>query len=173
MDIVVITFLSGIAVYLVWHITRKEKGTSGMIKIHDAIREGAIAFLRRQYKTIPIFIIAITAVLGIVFGLLTAISFATGAVLSALAGYLGMLLAGLGLLSVGLLYHASEGQPSRIVAIIFGASLTALFGGIGGGVYAKAADMGADLVGKLEMRIPEDDPYNPTTDRRPSRRQCR
>jgi len=200
MDIVVITSLSGIVailftVYLVWNITGKEKGTSGMIKIHDAIKEGAKAFLRRQYKTISIFIIAITAVLGIVFGLLTAISFATGAVLSALASYLGMaiaihsnirtaqsarkglnealttayyggaaigmLLTGLGLLSVGLLYHASEGQPSRIVAIVFGASLTALFGRIGGGVYAKAADIGADLVGKLEISIPEDDPCNP------------
>ncbi len=200
MSVVIVTSILGIvailfSICLVWNVVRKEKGTSEMIKIHDAIKEGAIAFLKRQYKTIFVFITAITAVVDVIFGLLAAVSFATGAVLSALASYLGMLIAihsnirtaqsarkglnealttayyggtaigilltGLGLLSVGLLYQAGDGQPSQIVAIIFGASLTALFGRIGGGVYAKAADMGADLVGKLEIHVPEDDPYNP------------
>jgi len=197
MIIAPITGLTAIlfAVYLVWSIKHKEKSTLEMIKIHEAIKEGAKAFLQRQYKTISIFIILITLILGLAFGFLAAISFAIGAILSAVASYLGMviavysnirtaqsarrgikealttayfagtatgmLLTGLGLFSVGILYFVSEGQPAKIVGIIFGASLVALFGRVGGGIYAKAADMGADLVGKLEAHIPEDDEHNP------------
>ena len=195
-------------------VLRRETGNDKMREIAQAIREGARAFLRRQYKTIAM----IAAVLAVIFavalglqggwdlGLKTAGAFALGASFSALSGYIGMQIAirsnvrsaagslksfndalvialrggavsGLAIVSmslagVALLYYGYGGasaatgeiQDQVVLSIVgfgFGASLVALFAQLGGGIYTKAADVGADLVGKVEAGIPEDDPRNP------------
>ncbi len=187
-----------------------ETGTPAMRVISDAIREGAEAFLRRQYTTIG----AIALVLAVVvfagyslsprtqpFAGKTVLSFLVGAVCSALAGYTGMyvsiranirtasaarqslnralqtalrggavtglVVVALSLLGIGALFLLFGGLsnpravPYQLVGFGFGASLVALFAQLGGGIYTKAADVGADLVGKVEAGIPEDDPRNP------------
>ncbi|HWW23456.1 MAG TPA: sodium-translocating pyrophosphatase [Edaphobacter sp.] len=187
-----------------------DAGTADMQVISNAIREGAEAFLRRQYKTIG----AIAVVLAIVlfvgyqlsprtapYAMKTVVSFLVGAVCSALAGYTGMycsiranirtasaarsslnmalqmalrggavtglVVVALSLLGVGVLFlffgglEHPEAVPYQLVGFGFGASLVALFAQLGGGIYTKAADVGADLVGKVEAGIPEDDPRNP------------
>lgn len=182
------------ALFLAYATMRKEKGSEKMVSIAAAIQEGAKAYLNRQYKTVSIFAAAIAAVLYFALGLVTALSFVFGAVLSALAGYIGMMIAvranvrtakaaekglnnalglalragavnglaivGLGLLGVVGLYIVYN-DPNLIVGFAFGASLISLFARVGGGIYTKAADVGADLVGKVEKGIPEDDPRNP------------
>src|SRR5437667_1588848 len=204
----------GFAGILARDVLRRETGPDGMREIADAIRQGARAFLRRQYKTIA-FIAAILAVLfavalglqrGLVLGLETAGAFALGATFSALSGYIGMhisirsnvrsaagslksfndalvtalrggavsglsivamSLAGISILYYGYGYRVPPTERDQallilsIVAFGFGASLVALFAQLGGGIYTKAADVGADLVGKVESGIPEDDPRNP------------
>ena len=198
------------ALMLVRAVTASDTGTAEMRAISDAIREGAEAFLKRQYKTIG----AIALVLAVAlfagyhasartapFALKTVISFLVGAVCSAAAGYTGMycsiranirtasaartslnkalqmalrggavtglVVVALSLLGVGSLFlffgglqHPQE-VPYQLVGFGFGASLVALFAQLGGGIYTKAADVGADLVGKVEAGIPEDDPRNP------------
>ncbi|MHC1566182.1 MAG: sodium-translocating pyrophosphatase [Candidatus Syntropharchaeia archaeon] len=177
-------------------VLRKERGTERMIEISEAIREGAMAYLNRQYRTIGIFALILFVVLALVIkdNFATAITFITGAVCSALAGYIGMnvsvrgnvrvanaakdglkkalkiafrggavtgfCVAGLALLGVSVYYYV-YGDPILIVGFGFGACLISLFARIGGGIYTKAADVGADLVGKVEKGIPEDDPRNP------------
>jgi len=183
------------AVYLASRILKQETGTSRMVEIHEAIREGAAAYLHRQSRAISVFIFILTILLALTLGFFAALTFAIGAFLSALAGYIGMTVAiqanvraahmarvgldkafatafhggtvtgmaltGLGLLGVSLLFYMVGQQPIQIVGLGFGASLTALFARVGGGIYTKAADMGADLVGKIEVGIPEDAPQNP------------
>jgi len=200
MDLMVAVPIAGLsaivfAVFLAWRVLKKESGTPRMMEIHEAIKIGAVAFLNRQFKTVSIFAIVLTVVLAFVLDVFAALSFAVGATLSALSGYMGMVIAiysnvrtaqaarkslgealttafhggtvmgmmvtGLGLLSIGIMYYVSGGEPAKIVGVGFGASLIALFARIGGGIYTKAADMGADLVGKVEVGIPEDDPQNP------------
>jgi K(+)-stimulated pyrophosphate-energized sodium pump len=188
----------------------KDAGTAEMQKISNAIRQGAEAFLRRQYTTIVSFAVALAVViyLGYAFGkgdpalaLRMTISFVVGALCSLAAGFCGMWVSiranirvasaarkdlnqalkialhggavtGLGvvalsLLGVGGLFWIFNGLdhpkliPFQIVAFGFGASFVALFAQLGGGIYTKAADVGADLVGKVEAGIPEDDPRNP------------
>jgi K(+)-stimulated pyrophosphate-energized sodium pump len=187
-----------------------DTGTAEMRAISDAIREGAEAFLRRQYRTIG----AIALVLAVVvfagyhasprtapFALKTVVSFLVGAVCSGLAGFTGMyvsiranirtasaartslnkalqtalrggavtglVVVALSLIGVGALFLFFGGLqdpthvPYQLVGFGFGASLVALFAQLGGGIYTKAADVGADLVGKVEAGIPEDDPRNP------------
>ena len=187
-----------------------DTGTEAMRAISDAIREGAEAFLRRQYRTIG----AIAVVLALVvfggyhlsprtapYALKTVLSFLVGAVCSGLAGFTGMyvsiranirtasaarsslnkalqtalrggavtglVVVALSLLGVGALFFLFGGLehpqavPYQLVGFGFGASLVALFAQLGGGIYTKAADVGADLVGKVEAGIPEDDPRNP------------
>ncbi len=187
-----------------------DTGTAEMRAISDAIREGAEAFLKRQYKSIG----AIAVVLAVLlfagynisprtapFAAKTVLSFLVGAVCSALAGYTGMyvsiranirtasaarsslnkalqtalrggavtglVVVALSLLGVGSLFLFFGGLkdpshvPYQLVGFGFGASLVALFAQLGGGIYTKAADVGADLVGKVEAGIPEDDPRNP------------
>ncbi len=187
-----------------------DTGTAEMQAISNAIREGAEAFLRRQYKTIGI----IAAVLAVVvffgyemsprtapYALKTVISFLVGAICSGLAGFTGMycsiranirtasaartslnralqmalrggavtglVVIALSLLGVGALFlffgglQNPQAVPYQLVGFGFGASLVALFAQLGGGIYTKAADVGADLVGKVEAGIPEDDPRNP------------
>lgn len=187
-----------------------DTGTADMQMISNAIREGAEAFLRRQYRTIG----AIAVVLAVVvfigyhlsdrtapYALKTVVSFLMGALCSAAAGYTGMycsiranirtasaarfslnqalqmalrggavtglVVVALSLLGVGILFLFFGGLenpqtvPYQLVGFGFGASLVALFAQLGGGIYTKAADVGADLVGKVEAGIPEDDPRNP------------
>ncbi len=176
------------------YVARQRQGSDKMIEIASAIREGSKAFLSRQYRTVAVFTVAISAVLYFALGFVTASSFVLGAFLSALAGYIGMMVSikanvrcanaagsglqpalnvaffggavnglaivGLGLLGVSGLYLI-YGDAGLIVGFAFGASLVSLFARVGGGIYTKAADVGADLVGKVEKNIPEDDPRNP------------
>ncbi len=184
------------AVYLTYSVLKKDAGTEKMREISLAIREGAMAFLHREYKTIAVFTLIITAILAVAIrdSYATASGFLFGAILSALAGYIGMnvsirsnvrvahaakdginnalkiavrggavtgmAVAGLALLGVTAFYVKFH-DPLAIVGFGFGASLISLFARVGGGIYTKAADVGADLVGKVEAGIPEDDPRNP------------
>jgi K(+)-stimulated pyrophosphate-energized sodium pump len=193
-------------------VIRQDAGTAQMQKISNAIKAGAEAFLKRQYKTIIILAAALALIiyLGYRFGKGDALlsfrmtfSFVLGAICSLVAGFCGMWVSirtnirvasacrsslnrglqiamrggavtglsvvALSLLGVGTLFllfggldpaHTSE-VPTQIVAFGFGASFVALFAQLGGGIYTKAADVGADLVGKVEAGIPEDDPRNP------------
>ncbi|MGE5576523.1 MAG: sodium-translocating pyrophosphatase [Syntrophothermus sp.] len=189
------------AIYLVYDVFSKDLGTPKMQEIAKAIREGAMAFLNRQYRTIALLALVLAVILGIGIGVNTAIAFAIGALCSALSGYIGMYVAvnsnlraaagareslnkalrisfrggavtglavtTLSLLGVAALFYAYGGAtnpkaaPLQIVGFGFGASFVALFAQLGGGIYTKAADVGADLVGKVEAGIPEDDPRNP------------
>jgi len=182
------------AAFSAWHVLKRETGTARMDDISQAIQDGAKTYLRKQYKMIAILVAMSTIALGLALGAFTALAFATGAICSALAGYVGMAVAvranvrtaqaarsglggalmvafqggavmgmmvvGLALLGIYLLYLAS-GDPFEVVGFGVGASLVGLFARVGGGIYTKAADMGADLVGKIEVGIPEDDPRNP------------
>ncbi len=179
---------------LIAYILRKDTGSQKMQAISEAIQQGAMAYLAREYKTIAIVTIIIAILLGFAINIPTAITFLAGAFLSALAGFIGMSLsvranirtaqaakaglnsalnvavrggavtglfvAGLALLGVTGFYAIYQ-NPLLIVGFGFGASLVSLFARIGGGIYTKAADVGADLVGKIEKGIPEDDPRNP------------
>ena len=187
-----------------------DTGTPEMRVISDAIREGAEAFLRRQYTTIGALALVLAVVVFAGYSMSartqmyagkTVLSFLVGAVCSALAGYTGMyvsiranirtasaartslnralqtalrggavtglVVVALSLLGVGALFFLFGGLtnpqavPYQLVGFGFGASLVALFAQLGGGIYTKAADVGADLVGKVEAGIPEDDPRNP------------
>ena len=191
---------------LLWtYLRRQDRGSAKMVEISDAVRQGAGAFLSREYRVIaPIaVVIAILIFGGIDYpngtGGVTAAGFALGAALSALAGYIGMAVtvrtssrtaeaakSGLGraltlsfrggavmgmtvvgfdLLGLSIFYLAFGNtilqNPATLAGLGFGASLIAMFMRVSGGIYTKAADVGADLVGKVEAGIPEDDPRNP------------
>ncbi len=182
------------AALLALRVLKEDVGTPKMKEISEAIQEGAMAFLNREYKTIAIFVIVVAAVIFATINAETALAFIIGALLSALAGNIGMRVAtrsnartanackkslndglrvafssgavmglsvvGLGLLGVSVLYYVF-GDPGILFGFGFGASSIALFARVGGGIYTKAADVGADLVGKVEVGIPEDDPRNP------------
>jgi len=182
------------AAFLALRILKEDVGTPEMKEISEAIQEGAMAFLNREYKTIAIFITVVAAAIFAIINAETALAFIIGALLSALAGNLGMRVAtksnartanackkglndglriafssgavmglsvvGLGLLGVSVLYYIFR-NPDILFGFGFGASSIALFARVGGGIYTKAADVGADLVGKIEAGIPEDDPRNP------------
>lgn len=180
-------------------IGKLDAGNERMKEIAGYIREGAMAFLRREYKTMAIVIICLFLVIGFALNSwVTAILYVIGAVLSVLAGYFGMNVATLG--NVRTAHAANESGMVKALKVAFrsgavmglcvsglglfglgvvfcvldlatvmecvtgfglGASSMALFGRVGGGIYTKAADVGADLVGKVEAGIPEDDPRNP------------
>ncbi|MBM4136377.1 MAG: sodium-translocating pyrophosphatase [Nitrospira sp.] len=180
-------------------VLKQDKGSERMMAISDAVREGATAFLRREYTTVAM-VGAVITVLLFFLGTWTAIGFVIGAVGSALAGYIGMMVTvrsnvrttqaaykglaaalnvafkggsvtgimvvGLGILGLAGYYYiakAAAGETAfhALVGLGFGCSLMSVFARIAGGIYTKAADVGADLVGKVEAGIPEDDPRNP------------
>ncbi|RJS67705.1 sodium-translocating pyrophosphatase [Candidatus Bathyarchaeota archaeon] len=200
-----------LAAYLYYYVSRQDSGTEKMVEISDAIREGAVAYLKRQNITLAFFVLFMAIVLGGLFsfyeeplhGVGIATAYVLGSFCTSLAAYLGMMAAvkanvrtanaaraglkkafpiafyggavmglsivGLALLGVSLLfylYHVVLGwheiQASNIIlGFSFGASSLALFAKAGGGIYTKTADISADLVGKVELGIPEDDPRNP------------
>jgi K(+)-stimulated pyrophosphate-energized sodium pump len=192
------------------NVLSSDSGTAEMQTISNAIREGAEAFLRRQYKTIAMLAVVIAVLLYVGYSLSprtspyagnVVISFLVGAFCSGLSGFTGMyvsiranirtasaartslnkalqialrggavtglVVVALSLIGIGVLFVAFGGLqdprhiPYQLVGFGFGASLVALFAQLGGGIYTKAADVGADLVGKVEAGIPEDDPRNP------------
>lgn len=185
------------AIILTGWISRQNAGNERMKEISGYIREGAIAFLKREYIYMVIIICVLFFVLGFGIGWTTAVLFIFGALLSVLAGAIGMNVATMG--NVRTAQAAAEGGMGKALSIAFrsgavmglavaglglfgvgmilillgidaytvltgfslGASTVALFGRVGGGIYTKAADVGADLVGKVESGIPEDDPRNP------------
>ena len=193
------------AVVLIFNVRSQNSGTAKMQEIASAVREGANAFLTREYKVIaPVAIIVAVAIYVLIdiplgTGGSTSVGFVVGAALSAFAGYVGMAITvrtssrtaeaaktgmgdaltvsfrggsvmgmavvGFGLLGLSLFYIAYQGtitaNPATMAGLGFGASLIAMFMRVSGGIYTKAADVGADLVGKVEANIPEDDPRNP------------
>ena len=211
----------GVGVFLMKGVLAADQGTPTMIEIATAIQEGAMAYLKRQFKTIALILIPLGIVVfvtstevvkplvagpnassGLTFaqsGLFRTLAFIAGCVLSGLTGFIGMSLAvrgnvrtaaaaksgslpaalkvafrtggvagmftvGLGLLGATIIIMIFQNTASAIlIGFGFGGSLLALFLRVGGGIFTKAADVGADLVGKVEAGIPEDDPRNPAT----------
>ncbi len=199
--------------YLAYKVMKEDEGTEQMKKIATAIREGADAYLKRQYRGVALFFVVLFVILGVLsaFGFLTPFvpfAFISGGFFSGLSGFIGMKIAtranvrtthaagkslnsalkvafssgavmgltvvGLGLLDISIWYflldffyrHLDEAAriqniTSAMITFGMGASSMALFARVGGGIFTKAADVGADLVGKLEAGIPEDDPRNP------------
>jgi K(+)-stimulated pyrophosphate-energized sodium pump len=193
----------GYGAYLIWQVMQKPAGNKEMQSIQKAIQEGAIAYLKRENKAIAIVGFVIVVALYYWLGKSVALGFILGAVGSAVAGYVGMMVAvkanarvaeeaksglsaafslafkggavtgffvvGLALLCLTSFYWILPANPetgmknslSALIGLGFGASLISVFARLGGGIFTKGADVGADLVGKVEAGIPEDDPRNP------------
>jgi len=199
MSILLFSLLASIAslgygAFLTWQVLAKPQGDEKMREIQRAIQEGASAYLTRQNKTVFWVGLAAVLVLWYWLGPTLATGFVVGAVASAFAGYIGMMVAvranvrvteeakhglarafglafkggavtgffvvGLALLSLTLFYWWAQ-DARALIGLGFGASLISVFARLGGGIFTKGADVGADLVGKVEAGIPEDDPRNP------------
>ena len=202
----VVGLLGALALYL--YITKQSSGTELMTELAGRIHEGAMAFLKREYSVLLIFVVVVAALLSFAIDTRVALAYVSGALSSVLAGFFGMSaatranvrtaaaaresgagkalrvaffggavmglsVAALGLIGVGVWYFfygavaISDAEFTSFAETIsgyaMGASSIALFARVGGGIYTKAADVGADLVGKVEAGIPEDDPRNPAT----------
>ena len=198
----------GIALFIYGYVKKQPPGNALMIDLGEQIHDGAMAFLRREYSVLAVFVAVVAVLLALAIGTTPAIAYVFGAFASVAAGFIGMKaatrantrtsaaantdgqgkalriaffggavmglsVAALGLLGLGILYvmFASDAISGRdfetfaeiISGFAMGASTIALFARVGGGIYTKAADVGADLVGKVEAGIPEDDPRNPAT----------
>ena len=206
MDYMFIAAITGVlglafALFAVFYVLKQGEGTQRLKEISLAIKEGALAFLYREYQILAVFVVVVTVILAVIpdLGWQVAMAFLFGALCSMGAGYAGMNMAirsnartaaaaqeslnqglrvsfragavmgmtvvGVGIIGLTVLYYAFHTlDPDEFVKIIpaygFGASAVALFARVGGGIYTKAADTGADLVGKVEKNIPEDDPRN-------------
>ncbi len=208
-EIILFALISGglgvlYALYTAVWVTKQDAGSDRMQQISNAVKEGAEAFLKREYTTVAVVGVIVTIIITIIpqLGIWPAIGFVIGAIGSALAGYIGMMVSvranvrtaqaaskgltaalsmafkggavtgmmvvGLALISIaGFFLIATSAVPDAkkafhaLIGLGFGGSLMSIFARIAGGIYTKAADVGADLVGKVEAGIPEDDPRNP------------
>ena len=204
MDMILISVVCGVlalvvAAFMAVYVLKQEEGSQKVREISAAIKEGATAFLGREYTILVGFVVVVAIILGVVpnLGWWVALAFVFGAICSGLAGYIGMSIAvrancrtaaavqkslnqglrvsfrggavmgmcvvGIGILGLSILYFIFHGDPNFLAIIPgygFGASSVAIFARVGGGIFTKAADTGADIVGKVEQGIPEDDPRN-------------
>jgi len=198
--VLALIFAAGLA----YRVLKEDEGNDTMKEIGKAIREGASAFLAREYRTLAIFVVFATIIIAVFVDIMqfdrsipkTAISYIVGAICSAGTGYIGMNIAirantrtaaasmiglnsglrvafnsgavmgtsvvGIGILGISILYVIFK-DITVVAGFGFGASSIALFARVGGGIFTKAADVGSDIVGKVEVGIPEDDPRNPAT----------
>jgi K(+)-stimulated pyrophosphate-energized sodium pump len=200
MNLLYLTILTGIiaicvVAFLIKDILKKDAGNERMKEISGYIEEGAMAFLKKEYSYLSVFIVIVAITITIALNIKTAIAFVVGALFSIIAGYIGMRIAvkanvrtaeaakhgikealsvafsggtvmglcvvGLGVIGLSFFSIIFDLKAEYITGFGLGASSIALFARVGGGIYTKAADVGADLVGKVEAGIPEDDPRNP------------